>query len=70
MNISPDALLATIREAADTLFLAFPRYISASYLCFYSSVFGYETKAVIPISDVVSAEKRMTALIFPNAIEG
>lgn len=43
-------------------------YISENYFSFYSNVFGYVTKLVIPISTVTSITKEKTAKLFPNAI--
>ncbi|KAA1105846.1 hypothetical protein PGT21_021923 [Puccinia graminis f. sp. tritici] len=44
-------------------------YISEQHLCFNANIFGWVTTLVIPFSDVVTVEKRMTALIIPNAIQ-
>lgn len=43
-------------------------YVSENFFSFYSNVFGYVTKLVIPISTVTSISKEKTAKFFPNAI--
>lgn len=43
-------------------------YVSENYFSFYSNVFGYVTKLVIPISSVTLISKEKTAKMFPNAI--
>ncbi|KAI7962811.1 hypothetical protein MJO28_000905 [Puccinia striiformis f. sp. tritici] len=44
-------------------------YISEQHLCFNANIFGWVTTLVIPFTDVITVEKRMTALIIPNAIQ-
>ncbi|KAI9804427.1 MAG: hypothetical protein M1825_001326 [Sarcosagium campestre] len=43
-------------------------YISEGHICFYSNIFGYVTTLVISFDEVVSVEKKSTAILFPNAI--
>jgi hypothetical protein len=43
-------------------------YISENYFSFYSNVFGYITKIVIPIPTVEAITREKTAKFFPNAI--
>ncbi|WFD42970.1 hypothetical protein MPSI1_001621 [Malassezia psittaci] len=43
-------------------------YVSEGRVCFYSSIFGWVTSAVVPFADIVSIEKRNTAYLIPNAI--
>lgn len=43
-------------------------YVSENYFSFYSNVFGYITKIIIPVSTVESISKEKTAKLFPNAI--
>lgn len=43
-------------------------YVSENYFSFYSNVFGYVTKLVIPITTVTAITKEKTAKFFPNAI--
>ncbi|XP_017440745.1 protein VASCULAR ASSOCIATED DEATH 1, chloroplastic isoform X2 [Vigna angularis] len=44
-------------------------YLFVNFICFYSNIFGYETKKVIPLPEVTSVRRAKTAGIFPNAIE-
>ncbi|KAK1327048.1 hypothetical protein QJS10_CPA01g02797 [Acorus calamus] len=44
-------------------------YLFMNHICFYSNIFGFETKKVINFSEVTSVRKAKTAAIFPNAIE-
>ncbi|KAK1274220.1 hypothetical protein QJS04_geneDACA012511 [Acorus gramineus] len=44
-------------------------YLFMHHICFYSNIFGFETKKVIHFSEVTSVRKAKTAAIFPNAIE-
>ncbi|CAG8599411.1 1540_t:CDS:10 [Ambispora leptoticha] len=43
-------------------------YISVNYVCFNANIFGWVTSLVIPFSDIVSIEKKVTAFVIPNAI--
>ncbi|KAJ6634735.1 Protein Aster-B, partial [Pseudolycoriella hygida] len=43
-------------------------YITQNYFAFYSNVFGYVTKLLIPITSVVKISKEKTAKIIPNAV--
>ncbi|KAK9749168.1 hypothetical protein RND81_02G106600 [Saponaria officinalis] len=44
-------------------------YLFDHYICFYSNIFGFESKKIIPFQDVTSVRRAKTAGIFPNAIE-
>ncbi|KAF8113043.1 hypothetical protein N665_0058s0134 [Sinapis alba] len=44
-------------------------YLFLHYICFYSNIFGYETKKIIPFSEISCVKRAKTAGIFPNAIE-
>ncbi|KAI9224692.1 GRAM domain-containing protein, partial [Blastocladiella britannica] len=44
-------------------------YLTDRNVCFHAVIFGWVTSVVIPFADVTALDKRMTALIFPNAIE-
>ncbi|KAI0370045.1 hypothetical protein BV20DRAFT_967034 [Pilatotrama ljubarskyi] len=44
-------------------------YISENHVCFHANIFGWITDLSIPMSEVVSLEKRMTAFVIPNAIQ-
>lgn len=43
-------------------------YISLGHICFYSNIFGWVTQLAISFDEVMSVEKRNTAMVFPNAI--
>ncbi|XP_011621202.1 protein VASCULAR ASSOCIATED DEATH 1, chloroplastic isoform X2 [Amborella trichopoda] len=44
-------------------------YLFVHHVCFYSNIFGFETKRTIPFQDVSCVRKAKTAGFFPNAIE-
>ncbi|KAI5797718.1 hypothetical protein EDC01DRAFT_614017 [Geopyxis carbonaria] len=43
-------------------------YVSEGHICFYSNILGWITTLVISFDEVMSVEKKSTALLFPNAI--
>ncbi|KAK7061239.1 hypothetical protein R3P38DRAFT_3302474 [Favolaschia claudopus] len=43
-------------------------YVSENHLCFHANIFGWVTDLSIPIYEITTLEKRMTA--FPNIVEG
>ncbi|XP_029664523.1 uncharacterized protein LOC115236302 isoform X3 [Formica exsecta] len=43
-------------------------YITPNYFAFYSNVFGYVTKLLIPTASVLKISKEKTARIIPNAV--
>ncbi|VDB86223.1 unnamed protein product [Peniophora sp. CBMAI 1063] len=43
-------------------------YISEHHICFHANIFGWVTDVIIPIAEIVSVEKRMTAFVIPNAL--
>ncbi|EMC99054.1 hypothetical protein BAUCODRAFT_52457, partial [Baudoinia panamericana UAMH 10762] len=43
-------------------------YVSEGHICFSSNIFGWVTNLVMSFDEIVSVEKRSTAVIFPNAI--
>ncbi|KAL5432828.1 hypothetical protein PMIN06_011888 [Paraphaeosphaeria minitans] len=43
-------------------------YVSEGHLCFSSNILGWVTNLVISFDEVVSVEKKTTAIMFPNAI--
>lgn len=43
-------------------------YVSEGHICFYSNIIGWVTTLVISFDEVMSVEKKSTALLFPNAI--
>ncbi|XVF22770.1 hypothetical protein REPUB_Repub12eG0199700 [Reevesia pubescens] len=44
-------------------------YLFVRYICFYSNIFGFETKKIIDFNEITSVKRAKTAGIFPNAIE-
>ncbi|KAH9058262.1 hypothetical protein EDB87DRAFT_933176 [Lactarius vividus] len=44
-------------------------YISENHICFHANIFGWVTDLIVPIYDIVSLEKKMTAFVIPNAIQ-
>lgn len=44
-------------------------YLFAHYICFYSNLFGFETKKIIHFNEVTSVRRAKAAAIFPTAIE-
>ncbi|KAI9832787.1 MAG: hypothetical protein M1819_004007 [Sarea resinae] len=43
-------------------------YVSEGHICFSSNILGWVTTLVISFDEVMSVEKKTTAMIFPNAI--
>jgi len=43
-------------------------YVSEGHICFHSNILGWVTTLVISFDEVMSVEKKSTALLFPNAI--
>lgn len=44
-------------------------YLFVHNICFYSNLFGFETKKIIPFQEITSVKRAKTAAIFPTAIE-
>ncbi|KAF5270412.1 hypothetical protein FQR65_LT05600 [Abscondita terminalis] len=44
-------------------------YASQNFLCFFASIFGWETNVTVKWKDVSAITKEKTALIIPNAIQ-
>ncbi|XP_019464134.1 PREDICTED: protein VASCULAR ASSOCIATED DEATH 1, chloroplastic-like isoform X2 [Lupinus angustifolius] len=44
-------------------------YLFVNFICFYSNIFGFETKRIIPLSEVTDVRRAKTAGLFHNAIE-
>ncbi|KAK4185093.1 hypothetical protein QBC35DRAFT_517156 [Podospora australis] len=44
-------------------------YVSEGHLCFSSNIFGWTTTVVMSFDEIVSVEKRSTALVFKNGLE-
>jgi hypothetical protein len=44
-------------------------YVSEGHLCFSSNIFGWTTTLVMSFDEIVSVEKRSTAILFKNGLE-
>ncbi|KAI0321252.1 hypothetical protein OF83DRAFT_1051510 [Amylostereum chailletii] len=44
-------------------------YISEHHICFHANIFGWITDLIIPIYEIISLEKKMTAFVIPNALQ-
>ncbi|KAJ2708206.1 hypothetical protein FB645_000052 [Coemansia sp. IMI 203386] len=44
-------------------------YLTENFVCFYSNIFGWVTSLVIAFDEIMTIDKKMTALIIPNAIQ-
>ncbi|XP_073146203.1 protein VASCULAR ASSOCIATED DEATH 1, chloroplastic isoform X2 [Henckelia pumila] len=44
-------------------------YLFAHHICFYSNLFGFETKKIIPFLEVTSVRRANAVAVFPTAIE-
>ncbi|TKY68923.1 VASCULAR ASSOCIATED DEATH protein 1 [Spatholobus suberectus] len=53
----------------DNILIQGHMYLFVNFICFYSNIFGFETKRIIPLPEVTSVRRAKTAGIFPNAIE-
>jgi len=43
-------------------------FVSQNWICFYSNIFGYETKVKIEMNRIVEIKREKTAFVVPNAI--
>ncbi|CAG8558767.1 5772_t:CDS:2 [Acaulospora morrowiae] len=43
-------------------------YVSLYHICFHANIFGWTTNLIMPFSEIVNIEKKMTAFVIPNAI--
>ncbi|KAK2464892.1 hypothetical protein APHAL10511_002968 [Amanita phalloides] len=44
-------------------------HVSENHICFHANIFGWITDLSIPIYDITSLEKKMTAFVIPNGIQ-
>ncbi|WWC66772.1 uncharacterized protein I206_100677 [Kwoniella pini CBS 10737] len=44
-------------------------YVSENHLCFHANILGWVTDVVVAFADIKTIEKKMTALVIPNAIQ-
>ncbi|XP_062189113.1 protein VASCULAR ASSOCIATED DEATH 1, chloroplastic-like isoform X2 [Phragmites australis] len=70
-RLSPDEVLVQDFNCAlqENILFQGHMYLFLHHICFYSNIFGYETKKTIPLQEVTDVRKAKTAAIFPNAIE-
>ncbi|KAG9452168.1 hypothetical protein H6P81_005072 [Aristolochia fimbriata] len=70
-HLPPDETLVQDFNCAfqESILIQGHMYLFVRHICFYSNIFGFETKKVIPFHEVTCVRKAKTAGIFPNAIE-
>lgn len=70
-RLPPDEVLVQDFNCAlqENILLQGHMYLFVHHICFYSNIFGFETKKTIPFNEVTCVRKAKTAAIFPNAIE-
>lgn len=44
-------------------------YLSQHHVCFHANIFGWVTHLVVAYDEIISMEKRNTAIIIPNGIQ-
>ncbi|KAE8740005.1 hypothetical protein FOCC_FOCC014521 [Frankliniella occidentalis] len=69
-SVSPDERVLNYYSCAliSDILLQGHLYITSNYFAFYSNVFGYVTKVLIPTASVLKVSKEKTARIIPNAV--
>ncbi|KAJ8511339.1 hypothetical protein OPV22_001773 [Ensete ventricosum] len=70
-RLSPDQVLLQDFNCAlhENILLQGHMYLFTHHICFYSNIFGFETKKIIPFHEVTCVRKAKTVAIFHNAIE-
>ncbi|KAJ4956706.1 hypothetical protein NE237_013489 [Protea cynaroides] len=70
-HLPPDEVLVQDFNCAlqDNFLIQGHMYLFVHHICFYSNIFGFETKKIISFNEVTCVRKAKTAAIFPNAIE-
>ncbi|WOL10500.1 protein VASCULAR ASSOCIATED DEATH 1, chloroplastic-like isoform X3 [Canna indica] len=70
-RLPPDEVLLQDFNCAlqENILLQGHMYLFIHHICFYSNIFGFETKKIIPFHEVTCVRKAKTVAIFPNAIE-
>ncbi|KAG7948734.1 hypothetical protein I3843_13G023700 [Carya illinoinensis] len=70
-RLPPDEVLVEDFNCAlqENILIQGHMYLFVHHICFYSNIFGFETKKIIPFHEVTSVRRAKTAGIFPNAIE-
>ncbi|XVE74112.1 hypothetical protein DITRI_Ditri11bG0172900 [Diplodiscus trichospermus] len=70
-RLPPEEILVQDFNCAfqESILLQGHMYLFVHYICFYSNIFGLETKKIINFNEITSVKRAKTAGIFPNAIE-
>ncbi|KAL2477877.1 Protein VASCULAR ASSOCIATED DEATH 1 [Forsythia ovata] len=70
-RLPPDEVLVQDFNCAlqDNFLLQGHMYLFDRYICFYSNLFGFETKKIIPFHEITFIRRAKVAAIFPTAIE-
>ncbi|KAJ8510813.1 hypothetical protein OPV22_001247 [Ensete ventricosum] len=70
-RLPPDEVLLQDFNCAiqENIFLQGHMYLFTHHICFYSNIFGFETKKIILFHEITCVRKAKTVAIFPNAIE-
>lgn len=70
-RLPPDEFLVQDFNCAfqESILLQGHMYLFVRHICFYSNIFGFETKKIIAFKEITSVKRAKTAGIFPTAIE-
>ncbi|GLT51553.1 hypothetical protein SLA2020_249560 [Shorea laevis] len=70
-RLPPEELLVRDFNCAfqESILLQGHMYLFVHYICFYSNIFGFETKKIIAFNEITSVKRAKMAGIFHNAIE-
>ncbi|KAJ8565563.1 hypothetical protein K7X08_008139 [Anisodus acutangulus] len=70
-HLPPDEVLVQDFNCAlqESFLLQGHMYLFGHNICFYSNLFGFETKKIIPFHEITAVRRAKAAAIFPTAIE-
>ncbi|WMV11172.1 hypothetical protein MTR67_004557 [Solanum verrucosum] len=70
-RLPPDEVLVQDFNCAlqESFLLQGHMYLFGHSICFYSNLFGFETKKIIPFHEITAVRRAKSAAIFPTAIE-
>ncbi|KAJ8573392.1 hypothetical protein K7X08_009903 [Anisodus acutangulus] len=70
-RLPPDEVLVQDFNCAlqESFLLQGHMYLFGHNICFYSNLFGFETKKIIPFHEITAVRRAKSAAIFPTAIE-
>ncbi|KAH0660906.1 hypothetical protein KY285_029505 [Solanum tuberosum] len=70
-RLPPDEVLVQDFNCAlqESFLLQGHMYLFGHSICFYSNLFGFETKKIIPFHEITAVRRAKAAAIFPTAIE-